>query len=69
MRHRQIRLGAHLDQAGDGAVELEGLAPLVRAIELMRFGRRRAWKQVGYGIAGWAAGLANTRGVPRWMGA
>lgn len=35
----------------------------------MRFGRRRAWKQVGYGIAGWAAGLANTRGVPRWMGA
>jgi GT2 family glycosyltransferase len=33
----------------------------------MRFGRQRAWKQVGYGIAGWFAGLRNVRGVPIWL--
>jgi GT2 family glycosyltransferase len=34
---------------------------------LVRFGKRRAWRQLGYGVQGWCAGLANRRGVPRWM--
>ena len=33
---------------------------------LIRFGKRRAWRQVGYGVQGWLAGLANRRGVPGW---
>jgi GT2 family glycosyltransferase len=33
---------------------------------LIRFGKRGAWRQVGYGIQGWLAGLANRRGVPNW---
>lgn len=44
---------------------LAALASL--ALIFMRFGRRGAWKQVGYGVSGWAAGLANKRGVPVWF--
>lgn len=32
----------------------------------LRFGRRGAWRQVGYGGAGWTAGLLNRRGMPNW---
>lgn len=34
---------------------------------LMRFGKRRAWRQLGYGVQGWCAGLANRRGAPEWV--
>ena len=34
---------------------------------LIRFGKRRAWRQVGYGVQGWLAGLANRRGAPGWV--
>ena len=37
------------------------------ALIFLRFGRRGAWRQVGYAVAGWAAGLVNRRGVPRWL--
>lgn len=30
----------------------------------MRYGRRGAWTQFGYGVSGWAAGLRNERGPP-----
>jgi hypothetical protein len=30
----------------------------------IRYGRHRAWTQLGYALAGWRAGLANERGVP-----
>jgi GT2 family glycosyltransferase len=33
---------------------------------LLRFGKRRAWRQLGYGVQGWGAGLANRRGIPIW---
>ena len=33
----------------------------------MRFGRRRAWRQMGYALAGWAAGLRGERGPPAWI--
>lgn len=31
---------------------------------LMRYARRGAWTQFGYGLSGWAAGLRNERGPP-----
>lgn len=36
------------------------------AILLMRFGKRRAWRQLLYAVEGWGAGLANRRGIPGW---
>ena len=30
----------------------------------LRYGRRGAWRQLGYGLSGWWAGLKNERGVP-----
>ncbi len=34
---------------------------------IVRFARKRAWRQIGYGIQGWIAGVGGKRGVPRWM--
>jgi GT2 family glycosyltransferase len=36
---------------------------------ILRYGRSGAWRQVGYGLAGWAAGLRGERGAPGWMDA
>ena len=33
----------------------------------LRFARRRAWAQLGYGLSGWLAGLRNERGPPTWL--
>lgn len=33
----------------------------------LRFARRGAWRQMGYGLAGWAAALRGARGMPPWM--
>ncbi|MDB5496086.1 MAG: hypothetical protein JWP28_117 [Phenylobacterium sp.] len=33
---------------------------------LVRFGKRRAWRQLNYAVQGWVAGLANRRGIPEW---
>jgi GT2 family glycosyltransferase len=45
--------------------------PVVAAAALilltLRFGKRRAWRQLGYALSGWAAGLANRRGKPDWL--
>ncbi|OHB26406.1 MAG: glycosyl transferase family 2 [Phenylobacterium sp. RIFCSPHIGHO2_01_FULL_69_31] len=47
------------------------LLPVVAVTALLvifaRFARRRAWRQVGYALAGWTAGLANRRGPPQWI--
>ena len=32
----------------------------------LRYARRGAWRQLGYGIAGWFNGVMNRRGVPAW---
>jgi N-acetylglucosaminyl-diphospho-decaprenol L-rhamnosyltransferase len=32
-----------------------------------RYARRGAWRQLGYGLAGWVAGLQNRRGPPAWL--
>lgn len=34
---------------------------------LLRYGRRRAWRQLGYGFSGLVAGLRGERGAPRWL--
>lgn len=33
----------------------------------LRFARRGAWRQMGYGLAGWAAGVRGRRKIPPWM--
>jgi hypothetical protein len=33
----------------------------------LRFARRGAWRQLGYGLRGWWAGLRNERGKPSWV--
>lgn len=33
----------------------------------LRYGRRGAWRQLGWALAGVAAGLANRRGPPDWL--
>jgi N-acetylglucosaminyl-diphospho-decaprenol L-rhamnosyltransferase len=32
----------------------------------LRFGRRGAWRQLGFGLSGWWAGIRNLRGKPAW---
>lgn len=48
-----------------------GKLPLAAANSLAllfaRYGRRGAFRQLGYGLSGWFAGLRNRRGVPPWM--
>ena len=50
-----------------------GLLPIVApgalALLLLRFARKGAWRQTGYALAGWWAGLMNRRGRPAWVSA
>lgn len=48
-------------------VRLPVAAGAAMALILLRFGRRRAWRQLGYAVQGWGAGLLNRRGVPDWL--
>lgn len=34
---------------------------------VLRCARHRAWRQLGYGLAGWWAGIRDERGPPRWI--
>ncbi|WP_082602082.1 glycosyltransferase family 2 protein [Phenylobacterium sp. Root700] len=38
------------------------------ALIFLRFARQGAWRQVGYALSGWLAGMANRRGRPDWLG-
>jgi GT2 family glycosyltransferase len=42
-------------------------APAVLAYMSLRCIRRGAWRQLGYTLAGWWAGVRNERGVPDWF--
>ena len=50
-----------------------GRLPLVAvgalAVLVLKYGRRGAWRQMGYALSGWLAGLANRRGPPEWLSA
>src|SRR3546814_7658622 len=69
------RLPIYLDERNKMLVTRDcfaGRLPIVAVAALgllaLRFLRRGAWKQFGYGLAGWRDGLANRRGVPDWIG-
>jgi GT2 family glycosyltransferase len=34
---------------------------------VLRYGKARAWRQMGYGLRGWLAGMLNKRGPPGWL--
>ncbi len=36
------------------------------AVMFLRYGRRLAWRQLGYALGGWVAGLSGERGPPAW---
>jgi GT2 family glycosyltransferase len=42
-------------------------APAALILLILRFARRGAWAQLGYGLTGWFAGLRNERGPPPWL--
>lgn len=49
-------------------LKLVVVVPFSFVVLCVRFGRRRAWRQWGYALAGWAAGVRNERGKPAWWG-
>lgn len=48
-----------------GRLPVAALAAL--ALIFLRFARRRAWRQLRFALQGWAAGLCNWRGAPKWI--
>ena len=48
-------------------VRLPVVAAASLLVMLARFSSKRAWRQIGFGVQGWAAGVAGKRGVPRWL--
>lgn len=43
------------------------VAPLALVVIILRFGRRRAWREMNYALTGWWAGLRGLRGKPDWL--
>lgn len=45
--------------------------PVVAALSLahmvVRYAKARAWRQIGFGLSGWLAGLRDERGIPAWF--
>lgn len=41
--------------------------PAALALLALRYGKARAWKQLGHAFAGWRASLRGERGYPYWM--
>jgi N-acetylglucosaminyl-diphospho-decaprenol L-rhamnosyltransferase len=46
---------------------LPAAIPAALLLLLVRYGGRRAWPQMLYGVQGWAAGVCNRRGPPHWI--
>lgn len=46
---------------------LPAVAPLALLHLLARYGRGRAWRQLGYAFSGWMSGIRDERGPPRWL--
>jgi GT2 family glycosyltransferase len=43
------------------------VAPAALVLLILRYVRRGAWRQLGYALEGWVAGLMNRRGAPSWI--
>lgn len=43
------------------------VAPGALVFIALRFGLRGAWRQLGFALQGWMAGLLNQRGAPHWI--
>ncbi|MBX3483732.1 glycosyltransferase [Phenylobacterium sp.] len=43
------------------------VTPAAALVILARYGRRRAWAQLGYAFSGWFAGIRGRRGRPSWI--
>lgn len=42
------------------------VAAAALAVIVASYGKRRAWRQLGYGVHGWIAGVVGQRGRPQW---
>lgn len=49
------------------AKNLPVAAPAALMLLCLRFARRGAWRQLGYAVSGWWAGVCNKRGKPAWI--
>ena len=71
---RRGRMPVYLDERNKLLITRDyspGLLPVAAPAALLllalRFGKRRAWAQLGFAIQGWTAGLFNERGKPSWV--
>lgn len=71
---RRARMPVYLDERNKLLVTRDcfpGCLPVAAVaaflLIFLRFGRRRAWAQLGFALQGWRAGLMNRRGKPDWV--
>jgi N-acetylglucosaminyl-diphospho-decaprenol L-rhamnosyltransferase len=71
---RRARLPIHLSERNKILLTRDcfpAVLPIVCAFSLVlivyRYGRRAAWRQSLYGLAGWWAGIIGERGAPTWL--
>jgi GT2 family glycosyltransferase len=71
---RRPKLPIYLDERNKILITHDHYAwrlPVVAVASLLliflRYARRGAWTQFGYGVQGWAAGILGRRGVPAWV--
>ncbi|HEX7886150.1 MAG TPA: glycosyltransferase family 2 protein [Phenylobacterium sp.] len=72
---RRARLPVYLDERNKILVTrdrfpqcLPVAAVAAFVLLFLRFGRRGAWRQLGFGLSGWWAGVRDRRGKPAWAG-
>ena len=49
------------------ALRLPIAAAAALAVIVLSYGKKRAWRQLSYGLSGWFAGLTGERGRPSWV--
>lgn len=71
---RRSRTAVYLDERNKLLLTRDCFAALLPvaavaalALLFLRFGRTGAWKQLGFAISGWFAGVRNQRGAPAWI--
>ena len=71
---RRPKLPVYLDERNKMLVTRDRYPALIMPAALgalammgLRYGRRGAWRQFGFALSGWFAGLRNRRGKPEWL--